>query len=99
MLRAIFEFLAMLIFFAAARAAISALFRMLGSNIKTTTSASNQPRSGTNESNLQSAGDLKKDPVCGTFVPVATSLKRVVAGEVVYFCSPSCRDQYPAHAK
>jgi YHS domain-containing protein len=40
------------------------------------------------------AGELKKDPVCGTFVSTATSLKKTVRGEVVYFCSSACRDKY-----
>jgi uncharacterized protein len=39
-------------------------------------------------------GELKKDPVCGTFVPAATSLKKTVHGEVLHFCSSSCRDKY-----
>ena len=42
----------------------------------------------------QSGGELKKDPVCGTFVAVASSIKRNVNGEVVHFCSTACRDKY-----
>jgi YHS domain-containing protein len=42
----------------------------------------------------QSGGELKKDPVCGTFVAVASSIKRNVDGEVVHFCSTTCRDKY-----
>lgn len=38
--------------------------------------------------------ELKKDPVCGTYVPAATSLTRTVNGSVVHFCSPECRDKY-----
>jgi YHS domain-containing protein len=41
-------------------------------------------------------GELKKDPVCGAFVPVTTSVKRTVKGEVVHFCSAVCRDKYQA---
>lgn len=37
---------------------------------------------------------LQQDPVCGTYVAVDTSLKRVVNGRVVHFCSPECRDKY-----
>lgn len=40
------------------------------------------------------AGDLKKDPVCGTYVSTATSLKRTAAGQTVYFCSQACLDRY-----
>ena len=42
----------------------------------------------------QAGGELKKDPVCGTFVAVASSIKRTVNGEVIHFCSTTCRDNY-----
>ncbi len=44
----------------------------------------------------QSSGELKKDPVCGTFVAVASSIQRNVNGEVIHFCSTACRDKYKA---
>jgi YHS domain-containing protein len=37
---------------------------------------------------------LQQDPVCGTYVAIDTSLKRVVKGQVLHFCSPECRDKY-----
>jgi YHS domain-containing protein len=37
---------------------------------------------------------LQQDPVCGTYVAVDSSLKRVVKGRVIHFCSPECRDKY-----
>jgi len=43
---------------------------------------------------IQPGGELKKDPVCGTYVSVASSFTRNVNGEVVYFCSKECRDRY-----
>jgi YHS domain-containing protein len=39
-------------------------------------------------------GELKKDPVCGTYVSTASSLSRTVDGNVLYFCSKECRDRY-----
>jgi len=42
----------------------------------------------------QSGGELKKDPVCGTFVAVASSIKSNVDGQVIHFCSTACRDKY-----
>jgi len=42
----------------------------------------------------QVTGELKKDPVCGTFVAVASSIKRDVNGQVIHFCSTACRDKY-----
>jgi YHS domain-containing protein len=40
------------------------------------------------------AGDLKRDPVCGTYVSTATSVKKTVGGEVVHFCSSACSERY-----
>jgi YHS domain-containing protein len=39
-------------------------------------------------------GELKKDPVCGTYVSAATALQEKVKGEMVYFCSRECREKY-----
>jgi YHS domain-containing protein len=44
----------------------------------------------------RSGGELKKDPVCGTFVAVTSSIKGNVDGEVIHFCSTACRDKYLA---
>jgi hypothetical protein len=41
------------------------------------------------------SGPLKRDPVCGTYIPVDNSVRKSVNGEVLYFCSPDCRDKYP----
>lgn len=41
-------------------------------------------------------GELKKDPVCGTYVSADTSVTRRIDGQTVYFCSPACRDKYRA---
>lgn len=49
-----------------------------------------QPR----QAPVQLGGELKKDPVCGTYVPMTASLTRSVNGQVVYFCSKECRDRY-----
>jgi hypothetical protein len=37
---------------------------------------------------------LKKDPVCGTFVSVATAMQKTKGGETYYFCSAACRDKF-----
>ena len=45
---------------------------------------------------LQSGGELRKDPVCGTYVSTTAGITRKVNGEVLYFCSKECRDKYRA---
>ena len=44
----------------------------------------------------QSDGELKKDPVCGTYVSMVGSASQKVNGQIVYFCSTECRDKYRA---
>jgi|HubBroStandDraft_1064217.scaffolds.fasta_scaffold03270_2 YHS domain-containing protein len=41
-------------------------------------------------------GELKKDPVCGTYVSADTSVTKLIDGRTVYFCSSACRDKYRA---
>ena len=43
---------------------------------------------------VRSGGELKKDPVCGTYVSTATSITRKVNGEIFYFSSQECSDKY-----
>ena len=43
---------------------------------------------------VTAGGELRKDPVCGTYVSTATSVSSIVNGKVVYFCSKDCRDRY-----
>jgi P-type Cu+ transporter len=39
-------------------------------------------------------GELKKDPVCGTFISTATAFQKNTGGRTYYFCSTECRDKF-----
>ena len=39
-------------------------------------------------------GELKKDPVCGTFISTATAFQKAAGGQTYYFCSTACRDKF-----
>ena len=41
-----------------------------------------------------SGGELKKDPVCGTFISAATAFQKSAGGQTYYFCSTECRDKF-----
>jgi YHS domain-containing protein len=41
-----------------------------------------------------SGGELKKDPVCGTFISTATAFQKFSQGQTHYFCSTDCRDKF-----
>jgi YHS domain-containing protein len=43
-----------------------------------------------------SGGELKKDPVCGTFIAASTSIHKKVGDVTYYFCSTECRDKFKA---
>src|SRR5689334_2502660 len=44
---------------------------------------------------VAAGSDVNRDPVCGTYIGEAASVKKTVRGEVVHFCSAACRDKYP----
>ncbi len=55
------------------------------------------PASGTGREGAArstAGGELKKDPVCGTYVAAGASVVETIGGEVLHFCSTKCRDQY-----
>jgi uncharacterized protein len=45
---------------------------------------------------VPAGGELKKDPVCGTFISTATAIQKKFGGEMYYFCSTDCRDKFKA---
>ncbi|MGH9665082.1 MAG: YHS domain-containing protein [Bryobacteraceae bacterium] len=45
--------------------------------------------------NLPTGGELKKDPVCGTYIAIRGAVQKTMDGETYYFCSPECRDKFP----
>jgi YHS domain-containing protein len=61
-----------------------------GINRDSTPPAQNAAQPGTRET----ATMLQPDPVCGTYVSVESSLKKIVDGKVYHFCSPECRDKF-----
>ena len=90
MFRGLFRFIALLIVFALIRYAIVTVSRFFSQVMKP---------GGPSDVEAPSKivhGELKKDPVCGTFVSTATSVKETVNGELMHFCSTTCRDKFRA---
>jgi YHS domain-containing protein len=42
---------------------------------------------------------MEKDPVCGTYVDVASALNLSQGNEPIYFCSEECRGKFLEGAK
>ena len=88
MLRAIVDFVLMMIVFAVLRAVIGAFSKAAGGSAAGPVHRPAPPR------DVPTGGELKRDPVCGTFVPVIGSLHKSVNGIPQYFCSQTCLDRF-----
>ena len=82
----IVDILIPLLFFVLVRSFFRSLFQ-------TRRDVSRQPPSAS-APNVVLGGELKKDPVCGTYVSTGASVTRTVDGQVLHFCSKECRDKY-----
>jgi YHS domain-containing protein len=88
MIRLLFRFvvLPVLLFFL-----VRAILRNIIEGFRTTSvprTRAKQPPS------VPAGGELKKDPVCGTYVSTTASITRTVNGQTLYFCSKECSDKY-----
>jgi YHS domain-containing protein len=70
------------------------LFFIVRSMFKGMASSVSTPRQRPEEPRVSAGGELKKDPVCGTYVSTSAALSKKAGGETVYFCSAECRDRY-----
>ena len=87
MLRAVLYLLIALLLVTFLRAVIGIIGKAFGDLLK--------PPETSKTEGMRMGGELKRDPVCGTYVSTATSVKKTVDGEVIHFCSEACRDKYP----
>lgn len=90
MFRLVFRFLLLLIFFAFIRYVITTFGRVFSQTVRSQSS----PPPDQHVPKGELGGELKQDPVCGTFVPTGSSVKKTVNGQLVHFCSVACRDKF-----
>lgn len=94
MFRLIFELLLTVVVLTVLKSIVGIVLRGVSQAMKP---GSTPPGAGPQPSNqVPLTGELKKDPVCGTYIATATSIKEKVGGEVLHFCSTACRDKYVA---
>jgi YHS domain-containing protein len=91
MFRLVLRFFLLLIFFAVIRAVVTTVARLFTQTFRR---PAGSPPPGHQPLNSEIGGELKQDPVCGTFVPTSASIKKTVNGETVHFCSVVCRDKF-----
>lgn len=99
MFRLIFELLLTIVVITVLKSIIGIVLKGLGQAMKpgSTQHGSTMPGSGPRPANqVPLTGELKKDPVCGTYIAAATAIKEKVGGQTLHFCSTECRDKYVA---
>ena len=75
--------------------AIRAVFRSLFGGLFSSSGTAAPPVGAREDrTKVPAGGELRKDPVCGTYVSVASSVSHQANGKTVYFCSKECRDKY-----
>ena len=82
-----FRYLLLLAFLLFIRTLLRSLFQSLRTVSRTQTGTRTPP-------SVPAGGELKKDPVCGTYVSAATAISERVKGETIYFCSRECREKF-----
>ena len=88
MIRLFFRFIVLpVLLFYVVRAILASIIEGFRSTLSPRSAARQPPA-------VHSGGELKKDPVCGTYVSTSASISRTVHGEVFYFCSKECSDKY-----
>ena len=94
MFRAIFYLLVTVVVVTVVRSIIGIVLKGFAEAMK---SGDTAPGAAPRPSNqIPLSGELKKDPVCGTYIAAATSIQEKVGGQTVHFCSRECRDKYVA---
>ncbi len=89
MLRVVLYLLLAIVLISMLRGVIGIVGKLFGDYI-------NPPQQAARRPSVPSGGELKKDPVCGTFISPSTAVQRRVSGTVYYFCSAECRDKFRA---
>jgi YHS domain-containing protein len=93
MFRAIFELFLTLLAAYVGRAIIGSLMKGFGT---AAAGGFQQQAQQPKEKETPRAGELHKDPVCGTYVSESSNFRRQLSGKTVYYCSDACRQKHAA---
>jgi YHS domain-containing protein len=73
---------------------VRTVLRQILPSLFTRTTFQNTGNLGQTHGRAVKQGKMEKDPACGTYVDVATSLHESFGGEIKYFCSSTCLKKY-----
>ena len=96
MFRVIFYLLLTVVVISVAKSVVGIVLKGVAQAMKASSNAPGARSANQASHQVPLTGELKKDPVCGTYIAAASSIKETVAGQTIYFCSAQCRDKYVA---
>ena len=101
MFRAILELLVTILFAMLIRAVVSGLLKGFTSFSRSAAPPPEPPRPSRPSApqGPQIAGELHRDPVCGTFVAESSPYRRGAGQQTFYYCSESCREKHSLVAR
>jgi len=91
MFRALLELIIPILVLMVARSVLSSMRKGFGA---AASNAFQQPQQQPQPKDTPRAGELHKDPICGTYVSESTSFRRQFSGKTVYYCSDACRQKH-----
>lgn len=97
MFRAFIEFLFIVLVVIIARAVLTSIMKGVANASSSAFRAQMQSsagKSGDASPPPSTAGDLHKDPICGTYVAESTPFRQNILGQIFYYCSESCREKH-----
>jgi YHS domain-containing protein len=94
MFRPIFELIITILVAFVARAIFGSLMKGFGAAASNAFQQQQRPGQADPPKETSRAGELHKDPVCGTYVSESTSFRRQLSGKTVYYCSDACRQKH-----
>jgi YHS domain-containing protein len=97
MFRALLELIITLVIAWVARAVLTSVMKEFGSAASSAFRQQQPPQQPGQQAAQETprAGELHKDPVCGTYVSESTSFRRQLSGKTIYYCSDACRQKHP----
>src|SRR5713226_3713015 len=99
MFRALVELIVTLVVIYLVRSVLAIVGRSFSANYgpsrqTSASQAGSQRAAGPRPASGAVSSELRKDPVCGTFVSTATAVQKNAGGQTYYFCSAECRDKF-----
>jgi YHS domain-containing protein len=102
MLRAFIELVITILVVMVARAILTSFLKASAKAFQTRDAAQHRPADQPPPDparNAPAAGELHKDPVCGTYVAESTPFRRNIGAQTFYYCSDACREKHALVAR